>query len=127
MMPGHSAFMQPSAADTAERTSVWPLRMPDIGALNILIHARIRDFYESMRASLEQRRHRVEGAFSVEEGALKMRQGRYDRIFIDIGVPNVDRLSLMTLAGELRASTVEIIDRDTVEREIMRGRLTNLR
>ena len=126
MMPSHQVIEYHAVPATPSWTSTERVRLPKTGAMSLLIHARLRTVFETIRVSLEQRQHRVDGAFTVEEGADKMRQGRYDRIFIDIGVPNEDRLSLMAMAGELRVSMVEIIDRDTVERELLRGKSVGL-
>jgi len=85
--------------------------------MNILIHARHRERYEDLRATLEAQQHRVQGAFSFEEDRQKMLEGPHDKVFIGTGVPIYDRLSLMTLAGELRMSIIEIIDSNTVTKE----------
>ena len=86
--------------------------------MNILIHARIRDLYEILRATLEAQEHRVDAAFSLDEGKEKMTRNAYDKVFIGIGVSNYDRLELMVLARELGMSMAEIIDADTVAKEI---------
>jgi len=88
-------------------------------AVNILIHTRLKNVFDTIKTSLEGQLHRVDAAFTIDEGREKMIHTAYDKIFIGIGVPSHDRLSLMSLAGELGMSMVEIIDANTVTKEIL--------
>lgn len=86
--------------------------------MKILIHTRLRDLYEGVKQTLEAQFHLVDGAFSVDEGKEKMSNRTYDKVFIGIGVPHHDRLALISWAGGLGMSMIEILDADTVAKEL---------
>lgn len=87
--------------------------------MNILIHARHRDTFESIKATLEGQLHHVDGAFSVHEGQGKMADTAYGKVFIGMGVPAHERLALIAQAGTLGMSMIEIVDANTVTKEML--------
>ena len=111
-----------TGASLAPTSAAAPMAWHKARPLNILIHARLRSMFDGVKAMLEAQRHHVVGAFSMAEGTAMMSSGIYDRIFIDIGVPHHDRLALIASAGRQGHSVIEILDADTVAREIFRQR-----
>lgn len=87
--------------------------------MNILIHTRNHDVFESIKATLEGQHHHVDGAFSVNEGHAKMVRESYGKVFIGIGVPSHERLALIAQAGALGMSIIEIVDANTVTKEML--------
>jgi len=86
--------------------------------MKVLLHARLASVVAKYVDRLSRLNISCDVAQTLGDGLALMKSVRYDKIFIGFGVPVDDRLEIMRAASDIDQSVVELLDRDTLYREL---------
>ncbi len=86
--------------------------------MKVLLHARLASVVSKYVDVLSRLHIQVDVAETLIDGLSRMRSVKYNKIFIGFGVPAVDRIAIMQAASEIDQSIIELIDRNTLYKEL---------
>ncbi len=86
--------------------------------MKVLLHARLASVVSKYIDVLGRLRIQVDVAETLIDGLARMKSVKYDKIFIGFGVPADDRIAIMQAASDIHQSIIELIDRNTLYKEL---------